>query len=183
MAASRPRLTREDLDEAQRRLYDAVVSGPRAASGALAGPDGSLRGPFDAMLLAPAVGTPLQELGAALRYRGVLPARRREIATLTVAHRCDSAYEWRTHSGHGRAAGLTQEEIDSLRTPSPRLADAADRVVVRAAHALLDEGALPDDVADDATRLLGTDQLFELVVLVGYYRLLAGVLAVFGWAD
>lgn len=183
MPAFRPRLTREQLDAEQRRLYDAVVSGPRAASGALVGPDGSLRGPFDAMLLAPAVGTALQELGAALRYRGALPARQREIATLTVAHRCDSVYEWQTHSGHARAAGLTQEEIDSLRTLTPLLSDAAERVVVRAVHALLDEGALPDDVADDAMRLLGADQLFELVVVVGYYRLLAAVLAVFGWAD
>jgi 4-carboxymuconolactone decarboxylase len=179
----RPRLTPDRIDAEQRHLYDAIVSGPRASSGSLVGPDGALRGPFDAMLLAPAVGSALQELGAVLRFRTTLAPRHREIATLTVAHLCASRYEWEAHSVHGRAAGLSQDEIESLRTPSPVLADDAEEIVVQATRALLEKGPLPDDVSTDATRLLGADQLFELVTLVGYYRLLAAVLAVFGWAD
>lgn len=183
MSTSRPRLTPDRLDAEQRRLYDAIVAGPRASSGSLVGPDGALRGPFDAMLLAPATGSALQELGAALRYRTTLTPRRREIVTLTVAHLCASRYEWDAHSIHGRAAGLRQDEIGSLRSPSPLLADATEELLVRITRTLLDVGSLPDDVRDEAVRLLGEQQVFELVVLVGYYRLLAGVLAVFGWAD
>lgn len=183
MPVHRPRLTPDRLDAEQRRLYEAILSGPRASAGSIAGPDGSLRGPFDAMLLAPALGSALQELGAAVRYRTALTPRQREIATLTVAHRCDSAYEWQAHAGHGRAAGLDQEEIDSLRTSSPLLADATEQLVVRVAHAVLEEGTLAEDLHDEAVQALSEEQLFELVVLVGYYRLLAAVLAVFGWAD
>ncbi|MFC4943004.1 carboxymuconolactone decarboxylase family protein [Pseudonocardia sp. GCM10023141] len=165
-----------ELEPEQRRLYDAIVSGPRSG---IADADGRLRGPFGPMLLSPAVGDPLQALGAALRYRSALPARAREIATLLVAHRCDSAYEWAAHVTHGRAAGLSDSEIASLRTAEPAVTDEVEIVVVRVTTSLLDGGDLPEPLVVDAERLLGPGTLFDLVTLVGYYRLLAGVLAVY----
>jgi 4-carboxymuconolactone decarboxylase len=71
------------------------------------------------MLLSPSVGEPLQALGAALRYRSGLTDRAREIATLLVADRCRSAYEWSSHVVHARRAGLTDAEIASLSATSP----------------------------------------------------------------
>jgi alkylhydroperoxidase family enzyme len=165
-----------ELGPEQRRLYDAIVDGPR---GGPASPDGKLRGPFGPMLLSPAVGHPIQALGAALRYGSALPARAREIATLLVAHRCDSAYEWAAHAAHGRAVGLTESEIASLRSPEPAAADQVEEAVVRATLSLLDDGDLPEPLYLDAERLLGAAGLFDLVALVGYYRMLAAVLAVY----
>jgi 4-carboxymuconolactone decarboxylase len=166
------------LTPEQRRVYDAVVGGPRRASGSLADGTGALGGPFGPMLLSPAVGDPLQALGAALRYRSGLTDRAREIATLLVADRCRSAYEWSSHVVHARRAGLTDAEIASLTGDEPAVTG-TEAVVARTALALLADGDLDAARFADAERELGQAALFELVVLVGYYRLLAGVLAVF----
>jgi len=68
-------LTPDTLNKAQAHLYDQIAGGPRAAGPqhfALTAENGALRGPFNAMLLAPKLGTAVQELGSALRYRGAL---------------------------------------------------------------------------------------------------------------
>ena len=176
-----PRLTPlppDALTPEQRRVYDAVVGGPRAGSGSLVDASGALQGPFGPMLLSPAVGDALQALGAALRYRSRLSDRAREIATLLVADRCHSAYEWTAHIVHGGRAGLTDAEIASLTTAQPEFAG-TEGVVVRTTLALIADGDLDDARFAEAERELGQETLFELVTLVGYYRLLAGGLAVF----
>jgi alkylhydroperoxidase family enzyme len=179
MSASRfTSLPPEALTPEQRRVYDAVVGGPRAASGSLADASGALGGPFGPMLLSPPVGDALQALGAALRYRSGLTDRAREIATLLVADRCHSAYEWSAHVVHGRRVGLSEAEIASLTADEPALTG-TEAVVVRTTLALLADGDLDDAHYAEAERELGQAALFELVVLVGYYRLLVGVLAVF----
>src|SRR5690349_16779378 len=60
------RLTPDRLDAHQRVVYDAIASGPRTANGAfsLTDAEGCLEGPFNAMLLHPAIGDALQQLGA-----------------------------------------------------------------------------------------------------------------------
>jgi 4-carboxymuconolactone decarboxylase len=177
----RPRFTPQPPDALtpeQRRVYDAVIGGPRAGSGALADENGALRGPFGPMLLSPPVGDALQALGAALRYRAGLTDRAREIATLLVADHCHSAYEWTAHVAHGRRAGLTDAEIASLTGDRPALTG-VEALVAHTTLALLADGDLDDTRYAEAERELGQEALFELTVLVGYYRLLAGVLAVF----
>ncbi|MCW2719807.1 MAG: 4-carboxymuconolactone decarboxylase [Pseudonocardiales bacterium] len=177
-----PRLERlrpDELDADQRRLYEEIVGGPRSVSGSLVDEAGGLGGPFNAMLLSPPVGDAVQALGAALRYRSALPDRAREMATLLVAHHCSSAYEWTAHEEHGRRAGLSDEEIASLRTARPMAADDVESAVVRCTRALLDTGDLDDALYAEAVAVLGRATVFELVTLVGYYRMLAGVLATF----
>ncbi|MDQ4117750.1 MAG: carboxymuconolactone decarboxylase family protein, partial [Actinomycetota bacterium] len=78
-----PGLRPPELDDAQRGVYSAITDGARGH--VPTAPDGSLAGPFNAMVHAPWVGDALQELGAALRTRGRLPARTRELAVLAVA--------------------------------------------------------------------------------------------------
>src|SRR6478609_9917454 len=110
--------TPESLTGAQRDLYDAIAGGPRAQGPqhfALTRPDGSLRGPFNALLLAPALGGALQDVGAAIRYRGALSDRAREIAILLVAAHWDSAFEREAHEAVGAAAGLSDAELGALR--------------------------------------------------------------------
>lgn len=172
----------EQLDSDQRRLYDTILNGPRGRNGqgsSPVGPDGSLNGPFNAMLLSPTLGDAVQALGAVIRYSSTLPARSREIAILLVAHHCHSAYEWSAHSRHGLHAGLTEAEIESLTGEAPVFADHEEAEVVTCVRELLHAGTLGDDVYLSAVEKLGRTQVFELVTLVGYYRMLAGVLATF----
>jgi 4-carboxymuconolactone decarboxylase len=113
------RLVPESLDDQQRALYELINAGPRAAgsqSFRLVGDDGALEGPFNAMLLCPILGTALQELGAALRYRTSLSDRAREMAILAVAAHEDSAFEWHAHQAVGRLTGLTRTDFPPTRT-------------------------------------------------------------------
>ncbi|WP_307796807.1 carboxymuconolactone decarboxylase family protein [Actinomadura barringtoniae] len=178
-----PLLPPGHLIDEQREVYEAVTGGPRAARPPVfrfTDDQGRLLGPFNAMLYSPAVGLPLQELGAALRFRTAFTKREREIATLVVARHCRSDFEWYAHERIGRRAGLEQEEIDALREGRvPMLADVRERVICEAAGQLVAERDLSDALYNEAVATLGRPALVELVTLVGYYSALALQLRVF----
>ena len=177
------RLTPDRLTGDQRALYATIADGPRASGHqffALAADDGSLNGPFEALLLSPAIGTAVQELGAAVRYQSGLPNRLREMAILLVAAHWGSAFELMAHTALGRAAGLRDDDVDALldrRTPPS--ADALEYAACAAVRALLTAGDLDDGAYADVVEHLGEQAVFELTTLVGYYGLLALQLRVF----
>jgi 4-carboxymuconolactone decarboxylase len=166
-----------DLTAAQRETYDRIVgSRNRIANrpSAIADELGRLRGPFNAMLFSPLVGGALQEVGQALRTRGVLPARLRETAILQLARVRRCSFEWYAHEGLAREAGLTDEELGAIRTGTytPAL-PTGDRLVRTLVETLLSERDLSDASLEEAVSRLGEDGLCELIILVGYYDLLA----------
>ncbi|MGV2982786.1 carboxymuconolactone decarboxylase family protein [Microbacterium sp. AGC85] len=167
--------TPSELNGAESELYEAITNGPRAAGPqhfALTAADGSLRGPFDAMLLSPAVGSAQQALGAAIRYRTALSDRMRELAILLVAARWDSAFERESHEAVARAVGLSDAELSALRMldRSPFTGDEA--IVAQVVIELLD-GDLADRTWDAAAAAFGAGGVFELTALAGYYGTLA----------
>jgi 4-carboxymuconolactone decarboxylase len=178
-----PAFRPEELDGPRRALYDAIAGGPRARAGSpfpLVDAEGGLTGPFNAMLLQPALGQALQALGSAVRYETALGDRAREIAILTVARIWDSAFERHAHEAVGRAAGLTGEELAALRTGrADAFGDPAERVVLDTVTALAARGDLDDEQYAAAAAVLGRSVLFELTTLVGYYATLALQLRVF----
>lgn len=171
-----PWLRPEELDEDARSLYDKIVGGRRGKGPRLfelCDEVGRLHGPFNAMLLHPEVGRPLQELGVALRYEGKLPARAREIAILIVASRWRSRFEWYAHAAMGRHVGLTEEELELLRSGKmPETLDDSERTIAGVVVELLETRDLSDSVFARASEELGHALLFEVVTLVGYYELL-----------
>lgn len=177
-----PALRPEQLDAEQRAVYDALTTGARGrnAGGIEIAADGSLAGPFNAMLHAPQVGGVLQQVGAALRYSGVLPGRARELAVLLVAAHHRSAYEWYAHAAIADRLGIEAELVDAIRTGAePRPVDPVERAVVAATRELLDTGDLTDASWAAARAVLDEAAVVELVTLVGYYGLLALQLRVF----
>lgn len=132
-------------------------------------------------------------LGGRFLFRGTLPERAREIVILRSAYRSGSEYEFGQHTIIGGAAGLSEEEIGRLAR-----ADAgsgwSDRE--QALIAMVDELAADDCVSDRTwARLRGQYDdagLVEVLLLPGYYRMLAGFLnsagvqlddGVPGWPD
>ncbi|GAA1466203.1 carboxymuconolactone decarboxylase family protein [Microbacterium thalassium] len=170
-----------EMSEQQRGLYDAITGGPRAQRPqhfALTAPDGSLRGPFDAMLRSPAVGAALQGLGAAIRYRTGFGDRERELAILLVAAHWSSEFERESHEAIARALGFTDEELEALRRSDITAFDGTEAAIGRAVVGLL-AGDLDDDTWSAAHASLGEERLFELSTLVGYYSTLALQLRIF----
>lgn len=167
----------DDLDPSQRKIYDTITSGPRGRAdrnAALTDAEGRLEGPFNAMLFSPAVGGALQALGASIRYHGLLPGRSRELAILLVARASASDFEWRAHEHAGSAAGLSEAEIGDLLAgrAAPTLS-AAELLAFQVTERLIADRDLPEDIFAAAAQALGEGVVTELIILVGYYSLLA----------
>jgi 4-carboxymuconolactone decarboxylase len=177
-----PRLRPDDLDGERRALYEAIAHGPRSSGPqlfALTDGDGALRGPFNAFLLSPALGDALQRVGAAVRYRTDLADRTREMAILVVAAHHGSAFERAAHEPIGRAAGLTDAEIDALREGRlPPVDDPHERACLAVTRALLD-GDIDDATWSACVPPLAAATVFELCTLVGYYSTLALQMRIF----
>jgi AhpD family alkylhydroperoxidase len=175
-----PALAPEQLDDAQSKLYAAITEGPRAADrgrSPIADEEGRLLGPFNAMLYNADLGDPMQALGAAIRYRTSLGAATRELAVLVVAATLDSEFEWFAHQRLARAAGVSEETI--ARIAAGREPDGEDALPYRATRELIAEGDLSDERFKEVEGRFGTNGCVELVVLIGYYRMLALVLRTF----
>lgn len=171
-----------DLDPAQRDLYQSILGGPRAHqtnSVPLVDASGCLEGPFNAFLLQPVVGQSLQALGSSLRYSTRLPDRAREIAILVVAAHTDAAFERYAHEPIAKSLGLTSSEVTDLRAGDFDNLAPDDAVIARATSEMLTRVDLADESFGDLQGRIGTEQIFELTALVGYYYLLALQLRVF----
>jgi 4-carboxymuconolactone decarboxylase len=169
-------LTIDDLTPEQRELYDAIA-GSRSGTALptrVVDEQGRLQGPFNAMLHYPALGHPVQELGAFLRFRGLLPDRARELVILTTAAAWQSEFEWWAHVRIGHHVGISDDEIDGVRAVAPiALDDPVERAALDVARAVTQRGDLDDDEYARARDALGEQMLLEVLTLVGYYAALA----------
>ncbi|WP_242888320.1 carboxymuconolactone decarboxylase family protein [Actinomadura litoris] len=117
---------------------------------------------------------PLQEY---LLNASSLPGRDRELAILRIVWRRGSEYAFGQHVRMGRAAGLTDAEID--RVPHGPDADgwtAFQKVLLQAVDELHDEGRLSDDTWQALARRYEDAQLIDLIAVVGRYWAVAVML-------
>lgn len=178
------RITPDQMTPEQAEIYAKFTDGKRAAPGSafsLVHPDGGLTGPPHTWLLSPLLARVLEPIGWAMRFELTLSDRAGEIAILLHAFHRASPFELYAHRKAGRAAGLTDHEIEGLatRTP-PDFRSDEERLVFSTALAVLDRKNLDDTEYAAAVTTLGERTLFELVTLLGYYDLVATQLAVFG---
>ncbi len=122
------------------------------------------------------------QLGRAVATPEVLEPRLRETVVLRVAYLSGSHYELHHHIPLGRAAGLTEAELEAIADRNysalPPLLAAAARFtdeVVRQLH--------PEDETLQAIRALSSDQVVVNIVLtIGCYMSIARLAAVTGIA-
>jgi 4-carboxymuconolactone decarboxylase len=148
----------------QRRVYDAVVSGPR----------GALRGPLRAALHRPELADKWQQLGELLRYRTSLPAQLSELAILVTARYCQCDLEWHIHEQVAREAGLPRAVIEDLRAGKrPVAADADALAIYDYADELNRRKTVSDDVYQRVLKRWDVVGVVELTALIGYYTMVA----------
>lgn len=156
-----------ELDEAQQAARDAIVAGPR----------GSLVGPFVPLLRAPLLMNRVQELGAHLRFETSLRDDLRELVILRVARHWDQEFEWGHHHPIALAAGLSPEVVESVAAGVEPVGAAPD---VHAVWQLVEELLITHRVTDSsyaaATAHLDERGVVEVVTTAGYYTTLAMVM-------
>jgi 4-carboxymuconolactone decarboxylase len=169
--------TPAELSPERRVLYGLIASGPRLTSqhlSPLTDEFGRLEGPFNAMLVSPALGTAVQAVGASIRYSTLLSDRERELAILLCAAHEQSDFEWIAHVRIALASGVSDDEIHAVKIGEPLDAfDDIDRAVVLCIRTLLVERDLDDSQFEIAAESLGVVKVVELIALVGYYQTLA----------
>jgi 4-carboxymuconolactone decarboxylase len=172
-----------DLNDAQREVYTAITSGPRASQAGtvpIADSGGRLVGPFAVMLLTPETGNAMQRVGAAIRFGALLSPRERELAILSVAGELRSDFERLAHEPAARAAGLSQAQVnEALAGRVPGGLTEQEALTCRLARAMTAERTLSDEDYAAGIAGLGRERLAELTWLAGYYAALALALAVF----
>lgn len=145
----------------------------------IAGPRGGLRGPFQALLRSPELMQRVQQLGEYLRYRSIVPHKLRELGILAAARHWSQSYEWHTHVGIARKAGVPETLIDAIvQGQEPVGASAEEATVLAFCRSLHRRHHVEEPLYQRAQALLGEDGVVELCALCGYYALLAMVLNV-----
>jgi 4-carboxymuconolactone decarboxylase len=167
-----PTVTEENMTPAQRKLRDAIASGPRGRL--------IMNGPFGCFLHAPEYGEVAQALGAQVRFRTSLPPRLSEFAILTTARLWRAQYEWFAHAPIAEKAGVLPQTIRDLKAGRKPARAPADE---RALHDFITELYRTRRVSDATYRrvhkLLGDAGMVELVGILGYYSLISMTLNVF----
>lgn len=171
-----PWLRAADLDTEQQKTYDGITLGRRSAGdGKRIGVDAETRliGPFNVMVQSPALGNYTQEVGASIRFDTVLSDRIRELAILETvrARRCD--FEWIAHARMAQGYGFTAEDIATVLAGGPLLLPPDEATAREVVQALLADDDLDDELYARAEAALGIRVIYELMVLVGYYSLVA----------
>lgn len=107
-----------------------------------------------------------------------LSDRVREVALLRVVHRCNCSYLWTHHIPIAQRAGLTDENIESIRVGTP--SDPLDQVVVRAVDDLDGQLTVSTDTWNELGDFFDDPQRMDLVFTIGGYHLLALAVNTFG---
>ena len=166
-----PELTDAAMSDEQRRVADAIKSGPR----------GVVQGPLLAWLQSAGLADRAQALGAFCRYGTSLPPRLSELAIITTGAFWRAGFEWHVHAPIAIEAGLNEAAVEALRKgETPHFEQEDEQAVWRFAHHLLHDHEVPDATYRTVEDLLGAKATVELVGVLGYYGLISMTIKAFG---
>jgi 4-carboxymuconolactone decarboxylase len=159
-----PLVSATNMTEAQRRVHDAMMSGPRRSAPV---------GPLAAAMHRPELAEKWSDLGLVLRFNSSFEPRLREFVILLTGRFWDCQFEWFSHESEARKAGLSEQTIETLRQGGASFAAADEQAIADYALELL-----RDHHASEASyrRILdayGTAGIVELTALIGYYAMVA----------
>lgn len=116
-------------------------------------------------------------LGGTLLFRGTLPSRERELVILRVGSNCKSVYEFGQHTIIGRKEGISDEEIAKLCLPLTKHAwSPGDLALLKMADELCSDNCVSDQTWALLTPKWSEEQLVELLIVAGFYRMVSGFL-------
>lgn len=165
-----PDLAAETMSPAQRKVHDAIVSGPR----------GVVQGPLKVWLNSAELASRAQELGAFCRYHTSLPKRLSELAIIITGAHWKAGFEWFVHAPEAIKAGVDANVVAAIhagREPSFTKADEA--ALYAFTRELLEKRRVSDATYKRAVAELGELGAVELVGILGYYALISMTIVAF----
>jgi 4-carboxymuconolactone decarboxylase len=140
-------------------------------------PDGRPLNVFGTLAHRPALMARVNALGGYFVTRGLLDFRTRELVILRTAGTSRSPYELYHHRAAGERSGLTGAEIAAAEDPSTTYAwSAVDRALLDVVDELLSQRTVSDERWAALTAVFDDDHCLEVLMLCGFYAMLAGML-------
>ena len=113
--------------------------------------------------------------------KSTLSPRDREIAILRAGFLSKSGYEWGQHVVIGKAAGLSDEELEGIKSgDSANCWSESEKLILKTADELHEDVFITDDTWMGLEKHYSTQQIMDMVFTCGQYRMLAGALNSFG---
>lgn len=167
-----PPVSREQLDEAGRALYDSAAGDPHSIVG--------LRGPAGIRLHNPTLYELTRPVNRYLRFESGFEPRLREIAILATAREMDNRFEWRAHEIEATNLGIAPQLIDLIRhrRPLDGVKDPEATIIRLAREAVTEHRVRPETFAR-ARALFDISSLLVLSELIANYTATAILLTVF----
>ena len=114
-----------------------------------------------------------------LLQSSTIPDRDRELLTLRSARRSGSDYYFGHHRRIAPGLGVSPEEIVAVVDDGHEWPE-EDRLLLAVADELVIDGVVSDATWDALLDRYATDQVLEIVMLPGFYRMMAGLVASVG---
>ena len=165
-----PEIVYAELDADQRRVYDAIIAGPR----------GQVQGPLKVWLQSADLADRAQALGAFCRFGTSLPPRLSELAIITTGAFWRASFEWHAHAPMAIKAGIDPAAVEAIRTgKSPQFAGGDEAAVHAFARELIETRRVSEQPYRRVLDELGLQAVVELVGILGYYSLVSLTLNAF----
>jgi 4-carboxymuconolactone decarboxylase len=159
-----PLVSETSMTDAQRRVYDAMMSGPRRSPPV---------GPLAAAMHRPDLAEKWSDLGLVLRFNSSFPPRLREFVILLTGRHWDCQFEWFSHEAEALKAGLSAESIETVRHGGDTFQSADEQAIHDYATELLRNHHASDATYQRILAAYGTAGIVELTALIGYYSMVA----------
>jgi 4-carboxymuconolactone decarboxylase len=159
-----PLVSETNMTDAQRRVHDAMMSGPRRSPPI---------GPLAAAMHRPDLAEKWSDLGLVLRFNSSFPPRLREFVILLTGRHWDCQFEWFSHEAEARKAGLSNQSIETLRDGGSTFRAADEQTIHDYATELLRDHHASDTTYQRILAAHGTAGIVELTALIGYYSMVA----------
>jgi 4-carboxymuconolactone decarboxylase len=159
-----PLVSEASMTDTQRRVYDAMMSGPRRSPPV---------GPLAAAMHRPDLAEKWSDLGLVLRFNSSFPPRLREFVILLTGRYWDCQFEWFSHEAEARKAGMSAESIETLRRGGNTFQAADEQAIHDYATELLQRHHAGEQTYQRILATYGTAGIVELTALIGYYSMVA----------
>ena len=172
----------------QREVYERVLE-DRGKTGAKGGfsvtnADGSLVGPWNAMVYSPLIGGLAERMGSFCRHQNACAPDLIEIGILVVGREWKSQFEWYVHEKLALKAGVSEEAIVGLRDGvSPEKIHGfteKQQLVYKYCFEFHEMKRVSDQTHSDALTAVGGERaLVDLVFTMGFYHQISMTLNAF----
>ncbi len=162
-----PPLTRDDLDEAGKAIYDDIVGdGPAPRTG-----------PVALSLYSPPIAKVFDELNGYLRYNGVLSPRHTEVAIIVATWEIAQQYEYSSHEQAALDYGAPQAVIDTIKYDrEPVGLSPEETVIIKLGRAIMRDHKVDSALYAEAEKLFGRQGIVEMVTVMGDYVMVGMVM-------